>query len=138
MCESINTMPTTTFLSLPPEIRQIILFLAVEASMVRKWTELLRGPTVIISSSQEPRYIGPYYGFWRDDDSKAQQLLDALRGVKQPVITEDLEWVVKVLYDASRVTQGTWCLRDKEWADRNCSLSLSGSCTGCDYHISPY
>lgn len=100
-------MAPKTFLSLPRELRQKIILLAVKSSMVRNWYDKTIQYFVFASNKEYQDSLSSN-GHWKDNDTNARKLLSALREVNEQAISEDLEWVEKSLLDVP--TKGSWKL----------------------------
>ncbi|RDI88105.1 Geranylgeranyl pyrophosphate synthase [Venturia inaequalis] len=90
-----STAPRLTFLSLPREVRQNILLLAVESSMIRCYT---------LSRVSRKSAIS---GFWDDLNYAAHKMITSLKMLDEQEIFGDLDWVLRTSSDTLRIKQLT-------------------------------
>lgn len=94
-------MSLTNFLSLPRELRQTILLLAIKSSMVREW----RIVTVAVLLPRRRVIRG---GIWNDNGADAFTLLATIKELYERDINIDLKWGSRVIHG---VSGGLECLR---------------------------
>ncbi|TID18943.1 Geranylgeranyl pyrophosphate synthase [Venturia nashicola] len=91
--------PQINFLTLPREIRQTILLMAVEGSMIRCYT---------LSKISRRWAIS---GFWDDLNYAAYKMIGSLKMLEEQDIVGDMEWVVRRSSDTLSVRRGQWVVR---------------------------
>ncbi|TLD29623.1 Geranylgeranyl pyrophosphate synthase [Venturia nashicola] len=104
--------PQINFLTLPREIRQTILLMAVEGSMIRCYT---------LSKISRRWAIS---GFWDDLNYAAYKMIGSLKMLEEQDIVGDMEWVVRRSSDTLSVRRGQWVVRRDMTGNLNrCLLS---------------